>query len=505
MVNIVLYFLIPLCIALVICLPIEHFLSSPKVSLRSRSLTSWAGHVSILIWVFAVELLVFQRPWFAASQVVLLFTIMMVINRVKIASLHEPFLYQDFSYFVDILRHPRLYLPYFGVIKLVLVLLFVAALIVSAYLFRRSAIEVVGHVYFIGAIGACITLASLLMLLAKKANVPVIFEPVKDIENMGLLMSFICYRVAEKRSDVNVHKNVFNSIPAGKPHIVAVQSESFFDARKLSSDVSDTAYQWFDNIRHEAIQYGVLNVPAFGANTVRTEFSFLSGLNNSVLGAHQFNPFKYYLKESYSTLAESLKASGYRTICIHPYSSDFYNRTSVYPQMGFDEFIDINAFSDADYFGQFISDVAVARVVNERLLRAEGPLFVFVITMENHGPLHLETMRDEDAARFYHQLPSYNYNDMTVYLRHIENAGRMAESICNTLKSLDYPGWLCWYGDHMPIMPKIYQQNTINEKATEYFIWSSRSGSSAPVEIPLNVEELALQLLENISNKNPSA
>lgn len=504
MLDTVVYFLTPLCIALLICLPIEYFLSKPKVNLLSRSLTSWAGHFSILIWIFAFELLVFQRPWFAASQVVFLFALMMVINRVKITSLHEPFLYQDFSYFVDILRYPRLYLPYFGLFKLVLILMLVVALIVSAFLFWPSAVDMVGSVYFVGAVGALMMLAYLLMMVAKNASALAVFEPVNDIKNMGLLMSFICYYHAEKKHSLSINENVFKCTPAGTPHIVVVQSESFFDARKLCPDVGDTAYQWFDKIRREATQFGVLNVPAFGANTVRTEFSFLSGLHNSVLGVHQFNPFKSYLKESYSTLAESLKLSGYRTICIHPYSSDFYNRASVYPQMGFDEFIDITAFNDTDYYGQFISDVAVARVVNERLMQAEEPLFIFVITMENHGPLHLETMKNEDAVRFYRQPPSYSLNDMTVYLRHIENAGLMAESICSTLKSLDVPGWLCWYGDHMPIMPKVYQQNVVNEKTTEYFIWSSM-GSDKPVETALNVEDLALQLLANISGKNPSA
>ncbi len=502
MLDIMVYFLTPLFIALLICIPLEYFLSSPKVNLFSRSLTSWAGHCSILIWIFAIELLVFQRPWFAASQVVFLFALMMVINRVKITSLHEPFLYQDFSYFVDILRYPRLYLPYFGIVKLALVLLLVAGLIATAFIFWQSAIEVVGALYFIGALGVLVTVAYLLVMIAKNASVLRVFEPVEDIKNMGLFMSFICYYTAEKKHSLSVNENVFKYIPVDTPHIVAVQSESFFDARKLCSDVGDTAYQWFDKIRRDATQFGVLNVPAFGANTVRTEFSFLSGLHNAVLGVHQFNPFKSYLKENYSTLAHSLRSAGYRTICIHPYSSDFYNRASVYPQMGFDEFIDINEFSDTDYFGQFISDVAVARVVNERLLQAEGPIFIFVITMENHGPLHLETMTSEDAARFYHQAPSYNHNDMTVYLRHIENAGRMADSICNTLKSLDSPGWLCWYGDHMPIMPKVYQQNTFNEKSTEYFIWSSLQQSEQPEEIALNVENLALQLLSNISGKN---
>jgi phosphoglycerol transferase MdoB-like AlkP superfamily enzyme len=98
---------------------------------------------------------------------------------------------------------------------------------------------------------------------------------------------------------------------------------------------------------------------------------------------------------------------GYRTVCVHPYAASFYSRDKVYPQLGFDEFIDLRAFAGAPKSGPYVSDLAVAERVCSLLSArlTSRPLFVFVITMENHGPLHLEKVHPGDAERFYSTPP----------------------------------------------------------------------------------------------------
>lgn len=76
------------------------------------------------------------------------------------------------------------------------------------------------------------------------------------------------------------------------------------------------------------------------------------------------------------------------------------------PQLGFDQFIDIQAFAEEERAGQFIGDLALSRCVNELLEQAEEPLFIFVVTMENHGPLHLEPEPPEAQKRFYTRAPA---------------------------------------------------------------------------------------------------
>ena len=69
--------------------------------------------------------------------------------------------------------------------------------------------------------------------------------------------------------------------PPRLPNIVVVQSESFFRADRFYDQVRKNLFPRFAQIEREAIWAGKVQVPAWGANTVRTEFGFLSGLAES--------------------------------------------------------------------------------------------------------------------------------------------------------------------------------------------------------------------------------
>ncbi|MGH8744195.1 MAG: LTA synthase family protein, partial [Burkholderiales bacterium] len=282
----------------------------------------------------------------------------------------------------------------------------------------------------------------------------------------------------------------------GFPHIVVVQSESFFDARRLYPGIHPAVLGQFDDIRKTAAQFGRLEVPAWGANTVRTEFAFLSGLSEHQLGGHRFNPYRTLARQGVPTIACFLKRIGYRTVCVHPYTASFYRRDKVLPALGFDQFIDIRDFLDAEKCGPFIGDLAVAEKVRLLLGTLSQPTFVFVITMENHGPLHLEQVAPNDVQRFYTAPPPVGFEDLTVYLRHLSNADQMIRMLRERLEQLPTGGWLGWYGDHVPIMSNVYEARDFSDGRTDYFIWGKgkEPGISAPAD--LKVEDLGGLLLE---------
>jgi phosphoglycerol transferase MdoB-like AlkP superfamily enzyme len=146
----------------------------------------------------------------------------------------------------------------------------------------------------------------------------------------------------------------------------------------------------------------------------------------------------------------------------------------VYPRLGFDEFLDIRAFGGAERFGPYIGDAAVAEKITAVLGEAKAPVFIFVITMENHGPLHLERVNPEDLVALYHTLPPDGCDDLTIYLRHLRNADRMIAALRQTLEQCPRPASLCWFGDHVPIMPKVYEMLGEPDGGTEYVICSNR-------------------------------
>src|SRR6516164_4241697 len=78
--------------------------------------------------------------------------------------------------------------------------------------------------------------------------------------------------------------------PSGLP-VVAVQCESFFDARRLHTCISDDLLPAFDHCCRSGVQYGRLAVPCWGANTTRAEFVALTGVEQAALGFDRFNSY----------------------------------------------------------------------------------------------------------------------------------------------------------------------------------------------------------------------
>ena len=204
------------------------------------------------------------------------------------------------------------------------------------------------------------------------------------------------------------------------------------------------------------------------------------------------------------TLAGFLRRQGYRTVCVHPYPASFYARDVVYPLLGFDEFIDIRQFEAVSKTGPYVGDVALAEAVCQ-LLQADAaqPLFVFVITMENHGPLHLERVQSGDEARLYATPPPHGCEDLTIYLRHLANADSMIRRLRQGLDALPGNAFLCWYGDHVPILPRVYAALGTPDGKTDYFIWSKAGVAASAAAENLKIEGLASRLLQQMGLLGP--
>jgi hypothetical protein len=473
-----------------------------------RPLATLGVHTGLWLAVFAAELATFRRPWFAAANVDALFLGLVLVNNAKLESLREPFVCQDFEYFTDALRHPRLYFPFLGIWRLTLALAAIVGAIVVGLALEASLATAVGGPAFAAIVVGIVALAAALLAASSRALPRAIYDPCADLTRLGLLASLWRYGADERRTAaVPAARAEFvsqSSVPGERtrPDLIAIQSESFFDPRRSFPGVRREVLAHFDALKAAAAAHGALQVGAWGANTVRTEFAFLSGIDPEALGVHRFNPYRRAARQPVPTIASFLKTMGYRTVCLHPYPASFYRRDLVFPALGFDEFIDIGGFADAERAGPFVSDRAVAERIC-RLVRADGrrqPLFVFAITMENHGPLHLETATPEDIERWCNSPPPRGCEDLVIYLRHLAHADLMVELLRECLEEAGGPAGLCFYGDHVPIMAKVYEALGSPDGATEYLIWNNSAGGSprgattAPAAVP--VERLSLLWLQ---------
>jgi hypothetical protein len=420
-----------------------------------------------LAWLLLAALL--QRPLLAAGLAFGGVLAVRVVSGAKERALREPLLFSDYGLFSQAFRHPRLYLPYLQPLPVVLAALVFGAVVGTSLVLEEPGID--------WRAWAGLLAAALLLLWIGSAFGAISLQPARDVARYGLLGSHLLYWLAEREPLPPVPAIVFPAVAASRPDIVVVECESFFDARRMGEPVPRDVLRHFDALCREGLS-GSLTVPAWGANTMRTEFAFLSGIAPQRLGVHRFNPYRRYARRPVPTLASRLRDSGYRTVCVHPYPAAFFARDRVFPQLGFDAFVDIAHFAGAERAGPYVADAAVLRKVGEKLADA-APSFVFAITMENHGPQHLEAGPGGD--------------ELAVYLRHLRNADAMIGALAGLLRARQRDAVLCVYGDHVPSLPSAYARTGYDDPRTDFLVW--RRGAAAR-RADLKVEDLAAQVLD---------
>ncbi|HLO77765.1 MAG TPA: LTA synthase family protein, partial [Magnetospirillum sp.] len=404
---------------------------------------------------YSTLFMVSYRPVFSALVTLVVFAGIVIVNNAKMAILREPLVFSDFALLRQAIQYPALYIKYVGVGKVVGVIVAAVSAVVLAVtlespLVHRSDLDdffpmalylvtVIGLIYSITRGPFRGPFSDLLRRFGPTASVA------QDMDKLSLVVCLIFYfflsnepalrQAPPVRPRPRRPARVPSPLPPGlkRTHVVAVQSESFFDARRLHPSIPQNLLARYDAAAREASYRGRLTVPAWGANTMRTEFAFLSGLPNEALGFHRFNPYLSLCKKPVWTIAHLFRSMGYRTICVHPFHASFFDRETVFPNLGFDRFIDIESFGDAAHFGPYVCDVAVADKICEVLDEdSEKPAFVFAITMENHGKWEKGRLDDCPADDAIEERPLGSH-ELGSYLRHLRNTDGLVDRIVSDL------------------------------------------------------------------------
>jgi phosphoglycerol transferase MdoB-like AlkP superfamily enzyme len=243
------------------------------------------------------------------------------------------------------------------------------------------------------------------------------------------------------------------------PDIVIVQSESLFDPARLK-DVPKG--HWLPEYHHlqRVATSGNMHVPTFGGGTIRTEFEVLTGAPLASLGGIQY-PWLELDRSNLPGLTSTLARHGYATLAIHPNSAAFWNRGRVFPNLGFERFIDVAAFPDETIVGLFPSDAALTDKILEELPADGPPRFLFAITMENHGPFDWRPNLDPKrlaALPMPDKLDAGGRLWYGNYLYLLDDADHELGRLVAALKQRERRTLLLFYGDHMPSLAPVYFQ-----------------------------------------------
>lgn len=271
------------------------------------------------------------------------------------------------------------------------------------------------------------------------------------------------------------------------PNIIVIMNEAFSDLRVWSDfETSEDVMPFFQSLQESGIG-GELYVSVKGGNTANTEFEFLTGDTMGFLPAGSV-PYQQYINDRTPSLASYLKGLGYSTLAIHPYNRSGWDRDEVYEAFGFDEFLDKNAFDNPYRMRGYISDSsAFDKIIEQFEIKGDDPLFLFEVTMQNHGGYS----KDTPDFTSYITLPEVQSRTTSVlatekYLTLMNQTDRALEKLIGYFEEQEEPVVVLMFGDHQPsdyitnVIQRICgitQGDSLEESQTGYrvpfMIWSN--------------------------------
>ncbi|MBX3490792.1 LTA synthase family protein [Parvibaculum sp.] len=467
-----------------------------------------------LILFYVSILMLTYRPMFSTVFVIIVFLGIVVVNNAKVRELREPLVYSDFALLRQAIAHPALYVGYIGPWKVAAVLSAGTLALVAGLVYEEPIVRRDEAAEWMPTLAYCLVVFGSIYAITRGPlrnefrQILGIFGPStdvrEDVAKLSLVTTLIFYFLLAGESEEAIAQSRKNededrARPFGqsnlRPSVIVVQSESFFDARRIMEKPPAGFLKHFDRMAGEARYSGRLRVPAWGANTLRTEFAFLSGIPDEAMGVDRFNPYLGYCAKPVWTIASYLRSVGYRTVCIHPYHKSFFRRDRAYPHLGFDEFIDVASFAESDRIGPYMSDASVAAKIEKLLDESTQPVFVFAITMENHGPWGKPRIEVPDAIRAAAPARS---KAVLQYLSHVQNADRMIGRLRKALNEMNRDAVFCFYGDHLPSLPKAFRALGYDDPRTDYFIWHKRARTDNRT-VTVSADALNRLLLETVT------
>lgn len=235
-----------------------------------------------------------------------------------------------------------------------------------------------------------------------------------------------------------------------KPNIIVIMNEAFSDLQLVGDFKTNMDYLPFIHSLEEHATKGSMYVSVFGGGTSDTEYEFLTG-NSMAVMPQNCVPYQQFVTDARDSLATTLKAQGYYDIAIHPYEPSGYKRDIVYPLLGFDEFLSMKDFTNPTLIRGFISDKdSYQKIINEYETKGKDqPLFIFNVTMQNHGGYSGAQLFDDKE-----NVKLLDYPDLSVteqYLSLLRKSDEAYQMLVEYFKKQKEHTIILLFGDHQPI------------------------------------------------------
>ena len=259
------------------------------------------------------------------------------------------------------------------------------------------------------------------------------------------------------------------------PNILFLQLESFIDPTTVKS--IGLSKDPCPNFRKLYSQYssGELTVPACGAGTANVEFEVLTGLSVKFFGPGEY-PYKSVLTEKTGeSLAYDLDSIGYTSHAIHNHRAVFYNRNTVFSNMGFDTFTSVEYMKDvAKTPKNWAKDKVLTGCILDALDSTKGRDMIYTISVQGHGKYPSEKVIENPEIEVLSAPTEELKWKYEYYVNQIYEMDQFVKELTDELAKLDEPTILVMYGDHIPALD-ITEDDLENGNlfGTQYIVWNN--------------------------------
>ena len=448
-------------------------LARPRRGFLGGSRAAIIGRTAVFLLLVGAWLGLFGRLWFALAASMITFAIILAISNAKQRSLYEPLVFSDFAFILPILRHPALfYIERREGLALIAGAALLLAVIAAWVGLEPRSIPLPAQLALLGAEAVLLWLAARIFVWPKALTFADACDPRAGVRRYGLSLPLVTAWLRW----CGEGRRPLPAIPAPEPApdidaVVVVQSESFMDLRRIDLGVD---LPEFDRLRPRSVAHGLLEVPCFGAYTLRPEVTVITGLASEDQSFDGLHPYLRPQRFAPASLAAALGGRGWRTVFLHPYDERFFRRREAIPVLGFDRFIAQRDLPEAERSGYYISDAAVAGVIEEEVARARQDgvkLYLVCVTMEAHDPFRPGRVPGKDEP-------------LQQYLHHIGHADAMLGRLAAHFDTAAERVLLAFYGDHAPVLKEVDPER---ERRTDFVILdcgraAPRREGTAPVQ-----------------------
>ena len=295
-----------------------------------------------------------------------------------------------------------------------------------------------------------------------------------------------------------------------KPSVIFVLGESFFDVTGLPGvEYAGDPVADFHRVCAEGVS-GKFYTHTLGYGTENIELEILTGINTRFFS---FDDMIYGWEQekllTYPSLPQLFSDAGYYTAYLHTFNDGIYERAGLYTALGFQDMffsgdfaaIDPEAAAASYYWsymntklsGQYYSDDYLADVTTmlyEQKVE-EGPVFLWMATVENHTPFYAEKY-DSYEFPFESELSQEAVGVLNAVSQGVANCSEALGKLLDFFSEREEPVIVVFFGDHRPGMPlesggTVYSElgmapenvadwtleNYAELYVTDYVIWSN--------------------------------